>query len=58
MYRVTAHEIGHLFGLGHVHDDDLRLMYLGTKGAVLTNEEIKTARDSAIQKLNTTYRQD
>lgn len=57
-YRVTAHELGHLLGLGHVHDDDLRLMYPGTKGTVLTNQEIKTVRDSALQKLNTTYRQD
>ena len=56
--RVTAHEFGHLLGLGHVHDDDGRLMYPGTQGTVLTVEEIKTARDSAQSKLNTTYHQD
>lgn len=54
-YRVTSHELRHLIGLGHVHDDDLRLMY---KGMVLNNEEIKTARDSAKSKLAATYRQD
>ena len=56
-YRVTAHEFGHLLGLGHVHDDG-RLMYPGTEGTVLTVDEIKTARDSAQSKLNTTYHQD
>ena len=57
-FRVTAHEFGHLLKLGHVHDDINRLMYPGTQGTVLTVDEIKTTRDSAKSKLNTTYRQD
>jgi len=56
--RVTAHEIGHLLGLGHAHRDATRLMYSGTNGTVLTKEEIKTARNNAKNKLSTTYRQD
>ena len=53
--RVTAHEIGHLLGLGHAHRDTARLMYSGTNGMILTKEEIKTARDQAKFKLSTTY---
>ena len=53
--RVTAHEIGHLLGLGHAHRDTQRLMYSGTNGTNLTEEEIKTVRDNAKLKLNTTY---
>jgi hypothetical protein len=56
--RVTAHEIGHLLGLGHAHRDTARLMYSGTNGTILTKEEIKTARNNAKHKLNTTYHQD
>ena len=56
--RVTAHEIGHLFGLGHDLSDTSKLMYSGTNGTVLTPEEIKTARINAQRKLDTTYRQD
>jgi len=56
--RVTAHEIGHLVGLGHAHRDSSRLMYSGTNGTILTKEEIKTARDQAKFKLSTTHRQD
>lgn len=56
--RVTAHEIGHLLGLGHAHRDTARLMYSGTNGTILTEEEIKTARNNAKHKLNTTYHQD
>lgn len=57
-YRVTAHELGHLLGLRHANNDETRLMYPGTKGTVLSSQEIKTARDSAISKLSTTYHQD
>jgi len=53
--RVTAHEIGHLLGLGHAHSDTSRLMYSGTNGTILTKEEIKTACYNAKLKLNTTY---
>ena len=53
--RVTAHEIGHLLGLGHAHRDTAKLMYSGTNGTVLIQEEIKTARDNAKLKLSTTY---
>lgn len=56
--RVTAHEIGHLLGLGHAHRDKARLMYSGTNGTILIKEEIKTARDQAKFKFSTTYRQD
>lgn len=56
--RVTAHEIGHLLGLGHAHRDTARLMYSGTNGTILTKEEIKTARNNAKLRLNTTYHQD
>lgn len=57
-YRVTAHELGHLLGLSHAHQDDKMLMYPGTKGTKLTTSEIKTARDAAIQKLNSNYGKD
>jgi len=53
--RVTAHEIGHLLGLGHAHRDAARLMYSGTNGTNLTEEEIKTARDNAKLKLSIAY---
>ena len=56
--RVTAHEIGHLLGLGRAHRDTARLMYSGTNGTILTKQEIKTARDQAKFKLSTTYHQD
>ena len=56
--RVTAHEIGHLLGVGHAHRDTERLMYSGTNGTIITKEEIKTARDQAKFKLSTTYHQD
>lgn len=57
-HRVTAHELGHLLGLTHPHEDDTKLMYPGTKYTKLTTKEIKTARNSAIQRLNANYRKD
>lgn len=45
--RVTAHEIGHILGLHHTLEDINRLMYPGTNGMGLTNEEIIIARYNA-----------
>ncbi|MFQ5399390.1 MAG: hypothetical protein ACE5E7_07300 [Anaerolineae bacterium] len=42
--RVTSHEIGHILGLHHVLDDPGRLMFSGTNGMTLTEEEIVVAR--------------
>lgn len=42
--RVTAHEIGHILGLHHTLSDDNRLMYPGSNGMILTDEEIAVAR--------------
>lgn len=45
--RVTSHEIGHLFELHHEQIDAGRLMFSGTNGMVLTNEEQVVARYAA-----------
>jgi len=50
-YRTTAHELGHLLGLPHV-DPSNRLMAKGRNGEILYEEEIKFARQKAIQFLN------
>lgn len=42
--RVSAHEIGHILGLHHTVQDDGRLMFPGTNGMSLTDEEIGVAR--------------
>lgn len=42
--RVSSHEIGHLLGLHHALDDSGRLMFGGTNGMALTDEEITVAR--------------
>jgi hypothetical protein len=42
--RVTSHEIGHIFGLYHAGDDPQRLMYSGTNGMDLSEEEVTVAR--------------
>ena len=45
--RVTSHEIGHILGLHHALDDVNRLMFSGTNGMALTEEEISVARYTA-----------
>jgi predicted Zn-dependent protease len=45
--RVTSHEIGHILGLHHVLDNSDRLMYSGTNGMALSEEEITVARYAA-----------
>jgi hypothetical protein len=42
--RVTSHEIGHILGLHHTLEDEGRLMFPGTNGMNLTEEEIVVAR--------------
>lgn len=42
--RTTSHEIGHLLGLHHELEDEERLMYSGTNGMNLTEEEIIVSR--------------
>jgi hypothetical protein len=45
--RVSSHEIGHILGLHHTLADTDRLMYPGTNGTTLTEEEIIVARYGA-----------
>ena len=45
--RVTSHEIGHILGLHHVLDDQDRLLFSGTNGMNLSEEEIIVARYAA-----------
>lgn len=42
--RVTAHEIGHILGLHHTLADADRLLYPGTNGMALAEDEIAVAR--------------
>ena len=42
--RVTSHEIGHILGLHHTREDSDRLMFSGTNGMALTNDEVTVAR--------------
>ena len=42
--RVSSHELGHILGLHHVQDDPDRLMFSGTNGMTLTQEEVTVAR--------------
>ncbi len=45
--RVSSHEIGHILGLDHTLDDAGRLMFSGTNGTDLTDEESVVARYGA-----------
>ena len=45
--RVSSHEIGHILGLNHTLDDSDRLMFSGTNGTDLTDEEATVARYGA-----------
>ena len=45
--RVSSHEIGHILGLHHTLVDESRLMFPGTNGMSLTEEEIIVARYTA-----------
>ncbi len=45
--RVTSHELGHVLGLYHASFDSNRLLFSGTNGIVLTDEEQRVARYNA-----------
>jgi len=45
--RVSSHEIGHIFGLSHTLNDTSRLMFSGTNGTDITDEETVVARYGA-----------
>ncbi len=45
--RVSSHEVGHILGLHHDLEDDGRLMFSGTNGTQLTDEQINAARYAA-----------
>jgi hypothetical protein len=45
--RVSSHEIGHILGLSHTLNDMARLMYSGTNGMDITEEESIVARYGA-----------
>jgi hypothetical protein len=42
--RVSSHEVGHILGLHHVLGDSDRLLFSGTNGMTLTEEEAAVAR--------------
>jgi len=45
--RVSSHELGHIFGLRHDLEDAGQLMFSGTNGMGLTNQEQEVARYGA-----------
>jgi len=42
--RVSSHEVGHMLGLHHVLDDPGRLLFSGSNGMALTEDEATVAR--------------
>ena len=42
--RVSSHEVGHILGLHHVLRDPDRLLFSGTNGMTLTEDEATVAR--------------
>ena len=50
--RVSSHEVGHIFGLHHQIEDPGTLMFSGTNGTVLCEDEIVVARYNAQGVLN------
>ncbi len=42
--RVSSHEVGHILGLHHALDDPGRLLFSGTNGMTLTENEATVAR--------------
>lgn len=51
--RVSSHEVGHILGLRHTLNDRGRLLYPGTNGMSLTQEEITITRYLAMELLKT-----
>ena len=50
--RVSSHEVGHILGLHHALEDPDRLMFSGTNGMTLTEDEITVVRHAAAGILN------
>ena len=50
--RVSSHEVGHILGLVHDLEDPGRLMFSGTNGMALTEDEVTVARHAATGILN------
>ncbi len=48
-FRATAHEIGHVFVLGHTDDNMESLMASGRNGQKLSESEIARARETAVK---------
>ena len=42
--RVNSHEVGHMLGLHHVLGDAGQLLFSGTNGMTLTEDEAMAAR--------------
>jgi hypothetical protein len=50
-HRVSSHEVGHILGLQHTGAERDQLLYSGTNGMTLTQEEITLSRYVAIELL-------
>ena len=50
-HRVSSHEVGHILGIKHTGADRGRLLYSGTNGMTLTQEEITLSRYIAMELL-------